>query len=174
MTLSMRCQSTVFGMALALGQLAWVSAAAQTPVQTSAKPRQEAASVERGRYIVTIGGCNDCHTEGFIVRDGAILQTEWLKGNSLGFSGPWGTTYPPNLRIFMSALTEDQWVGYARAARARPPMPSYILREMDESDQRALYRFVRNLGDPGGPAPDFQPPGQIARGPVIQFPAAPQ
>jgi hypothetical protein len=173
MTRSLRCNCIAFGMAFLVGQLAWLPAFAQRGIQ-AALPRQPATNADRGRYIVTIGGCNDCHTEGFIVRDGAVPQAEWLKGNALGFSGPWGTTYPPNLRIFMSALTEDQWVEYARAMRARPPMPSYILREMDESDQRALYRFVRNLGEQGGPAPDFQPPGQIARGPVVQFPAPPQ
>jgi|GEM_PF-4118607 hypothetical protein len=31
--------------------------------------RRIAALVERGRYLIEIGGCNDCHTDGFAEAD---------------------------------------------------------------------------------------------------------
>src|SRR6476660_8143341 len=33
-----------------------------TSAQVSAAPSPAQSPVERGKYIVTIGGCNDCHT----------------------------------------------------------------------------------------------------------------
>jgi len=27
------------------------------------------------------------------------LSAEWLLGSAIGWRGPWGTTYPPNLRL---------------------------------------------------------------------------
>src|SRR5262245_48025935 len=55
--------------------------------------------IERGRYLSIIGGCNDCHTSGFAPRDGQVPESEWLMSAALGFSGPWKTTYAPNLRL---------------------------------------------------------------------------
>ena len=52
------------------------------------------AQIERGRYIVEIGGCNDCHTAGYAEAGGKAAETDRLKGDRLGFRGPWGTTYP--------------------------------------------------------------------------------
>jgi mono/diheme cytochrome c family protein len=68
------------------------------------------ASVKRGRYIVRIGDCKDCHTAGFAPSSGKVPQSRWLRGDALGWRGPWGTTYPANLRLYMQDLTEAQWV----------------------------------------------------------------
>jgi hypothetical protein len=65
-------------------------------------------SVERGRYITKIAGCNDCHTAGYALSGGKVPESEWLKGDALGCSGPWGTTYAPNLRLFMARRTEEE------------------------------------------------------------------
>ena len=52
---------------------------------------------------------------------------------------PCGTTYPPNLRIYMQGRTVDQWVKTAKTAEMRPPMPWFDLHEVSEPDLRALY-----------------------------------
>jgi mono/diheme cytochrome c family protein len=52
-------------------------------VVTAADPSQ----VQRGRYLVTIGGCNDCHTEGFMEQALKIPEKDWLKGSAVGFQG---------------------------------------------------------------------------------------
>jgi hypothetical protein len=122
---------------------------------------QDGVSVERGRYIAVIGGCNDCHSTGWDVTAGNLPETEWLKGSSFGFRGPWGTTFAPNLRLSLAERTEDAWVEYARTFETRPPMPWYNVHAMSEEDLRSFHRFVAALpGGPGDPAPEFVPPGQ--------------
>ncbi len=49
-------------------------------------------------------------------------------------------------------------------------MPWFVLREMTEQDLRAVYRFIRNLGPAGEPAPAYLPPDQEPPKPYIQFP----
>lgn len=118
----------------------------------------DAAQVERGRYLVTIAGCNDCHTAGFMEKNLAVPEQDWLRGSPVGFQGPWGTTYAANLRRLLAGLTETQWVEYARLQR-RPPMPSYALQMMSADDLKAIYAYVRSLGDLGEAAPAYVPPG---------------
>jgi len=114
---------------------------------------------ERGKYLVKVAGCNDCHTHDYILKAGDVPENEWLKGDTLGWNGPWGTTYAPNLRIKMQSLTEDQWLQFAAAAQLRPPMPWYALRQMAPDDLRAIYRFIRTLDPVGEPAPPALAPG---------------
>jgi mono/diheme cytochrome c family protein len=142
-------------------------------VSALAKTGTDARSLERGRYLVKIAGCNDCHTAGYAASGGKVPESQWLLGDELGFSGPWGTTYPSNLRLVLSTMSEDQWVQLARSAEYRPPMPWFALHDMTEQDLRALYRYVRTLGPVGVAAPSYLPPGQPPSGPVITFPAPP-
>ena len=128
-------------------------------------------SVARGRYLVTIGGCNDCHTPGYAQSGGTTPEAEWLTGDALGWKGPWGTTYPANLRLKLAAMDEDQWVRVAKNAQFRPPMPWFNLHRMSEADLRDIHRYVRALGPAGKPAPQFVPPEREAAGPVVRFPA---
>lgn len=139
-----------------------------------AATKADDASVARGRYIAKIGGCNDCHTAGYAPSGGKVPEKDWLMGDALGWRGDWGTTYPSNLRITLSKLSEDQWVKTAKTMQARPPMPWFALHDMTEQDLRAFYRFVRQLGPVGAPAPAYVPPGTTPQGPVVQFPAAPK
>jgi mono/diheme cytochrome c family protein len=126
--------------------------------------------IDRGRYLVKIAGCNDCHTPGYIIKNGEVDEKLWLTGDKLGWSGPWGTTYAPNLRLLMTTMTQQQWVKHARTMTPRPPMPWFNVRAMTDADLRALYAFTRSLGPGGEPAPAFVPPGRKPSGPVVQFP----
>lgn len=125
----------------------------------------------RARYVIKIAGCNDCHTTGYAEAAGKIPEKDWLKGDSMGWRGPWGTTYANNLRLYMQNLSEDQWIKIARSVESRPPMPWFALREMTEQDLRAIYRFIRQLGPAGEPAPAYLPPDQEPKGPFILFPS---
>jgi len=127
------------------------------------------ASAERGRYLIRIGGCNDCHTPGYTSSDGNIPEPDWLTGDEVGWHGPWGTTYPTNLRLTMASLTEEQWVSYARSLNSKPPMPSLSLNAMTEADLQSIYRFVRQLQPLGDPAPSYLPPGVEPGTPYIVF-----
>jgi mono/diheme cytochrome c family protein len=127
------------------------------------------AVIERGRYIAKIAGCNDCHTAQYAMRAGKVDESLWLMGDTLGWKGPWGTTYPANLRLYMARLTEEQWLEAARNLRARPPMPWFSVQDMTDEDLRAFYRFVRALGPAGEMAPAYVPPGEEPKGPVVEF-----
>ncbi|MEW6692217.1 MAG: cytochrome C [Pseudomonadota bacterium] len=133
----------------------------------------KAASIEQGRYLTRIAGCNDCHTAGYMASAGNVPEAQWLLGDSLGWQGDWGTTYAINLRLYVKDMSEEQWVAMARTKQSRPPMPWFGLREMKDADLRAIYRFLRFLGPAGEPAPAYLPPGQQATGPVARFPSPP-
>jgi hypothetical protein len=119
--------------------------------------------LDHGRYLVVIGGC----------MEGNVPEDVWLTGDSLGWHGPWGTTYPPNLRLFMQNLSEDQWVTEAKNLRSRPPMPWFNLNTMTEEDLRAMYQYINSLEPKGEPAPAYLPPDQEPPPPYIQFPSGP-
>lgn len=126
------------------------------------------AQIARGRYVAMIGGCNDCHTEGFMEKNLGVPEKDWLKGSVVGFQGPWGTTYASNLRLVMSRMTEAEWLEHATKARL-PPMPFWGLRQMTRDDLKALYAYVRSLGDPGHPAPAYVAPGGKVTTPYVVF-----
>jgi mono/diheme cytochrome c family protein len=144
-------------------------AALLMPVQgRPASPADPA--IERGRYLVRVAGCNDCHTPGYMAADGATPEALWLTGDRLGWRGPWGTTYASNLRLLIPALTEEQWLSYVANLRSRPPMPWFNLREMSGDDLRAIYRYLQALGPAGEPAPAYVPADRVPEPPFAQFP----
>lgn len=126
--------------------------------------------VARGKYVVSIAGCNDCHTPNFAPKGGQVPESEWLTGDALGWRGPWGTTYASNLRLYMQGLTEEQWIKTAKTLNVRPPMPWFNVRRMSTTDLRAIYRYVRHLGPAGKPAPAYVPPDKTPQQPYVQFP----
>lgn len=128
----------------------------------------DSSQVARGKYLVTIGGCNDCHTAGFMEQNLKIPEQDWLKGSAVGFQGPWGTTYPANLRLVMNSMTESQWLEHARKDRL-PPMPAYVLQQMKADDLKAIYAYVRSLGEPGIAAPAYVAPGGKVSTPYFVF-----
>jgi len=130
--------------------------------------------VERGKYLVTIAGCNDCHTPGYGPSDGKVPEKDWLTGDMLGWRGPWGTTYAINLRNYMSKVSEAEWLKTARGLTARPPMPAMNVRQMKDADLKAIYRYIRHLGPAGGEAPAYLPPDKTPNPPFVQFPAPPK
>ena len=145
----------------------------ETPKAAKSAAKRASSQIERGRYLLVVGGCNDCHTEGFAASAGKTPEKEWLTGSALGLRGPWGTTYATNLRLSLSKMTEDQWVSYAKALTARPPMPWFNLNQWSERDLRAFHRYVKHLGPAGDPAPQALAPGEQPKGPVVQWPAPP-
>jgi mono/diheme cytochrome c family protein len=80
-----------------------------------------AAKIKRGEYLVTIGGCNDCHTpfkmgpngpepdmsrmlsghpESLAMPPAPALEGPWVwtaAGTNTAFAGPWGVSFTRNL-----------------------------------------------------------------------------
>ena len=103
-----------------------VAASASRPVAApnpAPKKMSRAEQIARGKYLVTIGGCHDCHTPWIIQKDGnpgpdmsralsghpqQFPITEPVKLNTdrfavaiaptnTAFSGPWGVSFAANL-----------------------------------------------------------------------------
>ena len=71
-------------------------AAALLMAPTAARPAAADDEVERGKYLVTLGGCNDCHTPGSFL--GKRDTTRVLGGSEVGFELPGlGVFHGPNL-----------------------------------------------------------------------------
>jgi len=162
---------TIAAALLAAGTAALAVQAAENAAQREMAKAKAAA--ERGKYLVMIAGCNDCHTPGYLLSGGKTPEDQWLTGDSFGWRGPWGTTYAVNLRLRMKDLTEAQWMALARNLKTRPPMPSYVLQQMHEDDVRAIYHYVRSLPVAGKPAPAYLPPDKEPPQPYALFPSPP-
>jgi len=128
----------------------------------------QADDIRHGRYLIQTSGCNDCHTPGYMQKDGQVPETDWLTGDAMGWQGPWGTTYPANLRLLFRQIDEKAWLARARLPM-RPPMPSPSLRAMSDDDLRAIYRYVKSLGPKGQVAPAYVPPGGTVATPYFDL-----
>lgn len=131
---------------VALAMLTLVSSAA------SGASNPQTDMLARGKYLVTFGACNDCHTSGWRESFGNVPVSQWMTGSSTGFRGPWGTVYPSNVRQRFSQISEDQWLMMVRTREGRPPMIWHDLRALTLNDQRAIYRFIHSLGSAGPPS----------------------
>lgn len=152
--------------------LGLAACSASQGASTTTEPPAASSDAEllaRGEYLVRISGCNDCHTPGYGESGGNVPKERWLVGGMPGWNGPWGTTYPANLRLALADMDEATWLKYSGELHTRPPMPDFALRTMTEDDRRALYRFIHGLGPAGEKAPDYLPPGQVPTPPYVQW-----
>jgi mono/diheme cytochrome c family protein len=149
--------------------LSVIACLALSPVGAGAADQAaQKRQIDRGRYLAIVSGCNDCHTAHYMERAGKVPESEWLTGSAMGFQGPWGTTYPANLRVLAQQMNEAQWLARARS-QMRPPMPWFNLARMTDGDLRALYQYLRSLGPRGEPAPVYVEPGVALKTPYINF-----
>ena len=120
---------------LIIATVAIASLVASAVVAQQNAAKRMPAEAARGKYLVQIAGCNDCHTPGYTTSAGKIEDKLWLTGDTHGWRGPWGTTYASNLRLLVKDTTADQFVKYARS-EFRPPMPWFNLRAMTDRTSR--------------------------------------
>ena len=148
------------GFLLALLTVATAAGCTAGSSEASGEPHVVAdSSVEAGRYLITVAGCNDCHTDGYLFNDGQVPEQQRFLGSSLGWQGPWGTSYARNLRLTVTTMTEDEWVEMLKTRNALPPMPWFNVRQMAEADMRAIYQYLVSMGPAGE-----QPPTPVAAG----------
>ena len=130
----------------------------------SAQPATD--MIGRGRYLIEIGGCNDCHTPGYSQSRGKIGEQQWLLGSDVGFAGPWGVSYASNLRLSADAMTLQQWQQRIQTG-GLPPMPWPAMQAMTTEDQTAVFEFIKSLGREGLPTPAALPPGAPIKTPYL-------
>jgi mono/diheme cytochrome c family protein len=128
--------------------------------------------VERGRYLVTLGVCHDCHTPKG--PDGRPRLDRLLSGHPEGlapapavqdafsmtptltsFSGPWGTSFSRNLtpdeETGMGKWTEQDFIRVLRTgirkngAAILPPMPWEWYSQLTDDDLKAIFAYLRTI-----------------------------
>lgn len=167
-----------------LAALLAVSCSSQSGDQSSTTPATTTppmTQLQRGEYIVTIGGCHDCHTPGAIY--GSPDMTRALSGSELGWAGPWGVSHPRNLtpdpatglgtytdadieRVFRSGVRKD-------GTPILPPMPWPNYARLTPEDMAALIAYLRSIPPVVHKVPDPVPPGAKDPGVALVFPAPP-
>ena len=112
------------------------------------------AAVARGKYLVTLGGCQDCHTPGHFF--GKPDMARALGGSEVGFEIPGlGTFYGPNLTsdkaTGLGGWTDEQIVvaiqtGVRPDGRVLAPiMPWRALATLTKPDAAAIVAYLRSL-----------------------------
>ena len=128
--------------------------------------------VERGKYLVAISGCSDCHTPGNFL--GHSDMTRFLGGSDVGFG-------IPGLGVFVGPnLTSDKETGLGKWTAHQivtaittgerpdgrmlvPSMPWRGFANLTKSDALAIAAYLQSLPPisnkvPGPFAPNEQPP----------------
>ena len=151
-------------------RLAFVAAAV---VSISARAEAQQSPVERGRYLVGITGCHDCHSPK--VQGMTPDMTRALSGRpsttqlpsatttevhaSLDFTafvGPWGQTVASNLTPDEATgigkrYTEATFITAMRTGKKpngtmiQPPMPNEVYQNMTEDDLKAIFAYLRTI-----------------------------
>ena len=112
------------------------------------------AQIARGRYLVVIAGCSDCHTPGALI--GAADMKRYLGGSDVGFSIPGqgvfvGQNLSPDKETGLGHWTSDQIVTAIRAGK-RPDgselsgvMPWASFSHLTDEDAQAIAAFLKSI-----------------------------
>jgi mono/diheme cytochrome c family protein len=110
--------------------------------------------VQRGKYLVTFGGCNDCHTPGYFF--GKPDMNRYLGGSDMGFAIPGlgvfvGPNLTPDKRTGLGNWTREQIVtafttGKLPTGRILAPvMPWRAYSHLLEGDAQAIAVYLQSL-----------------------------
>jgi mono/diheme cytochrome c family protein len=112
------------------------------------------AEIARGKYLVQLGGCSDCHTPGYLL--GKVDMARYLGGSDVGFQ-------LPGLGVFVAPnLTPDKDTGLGKWTREEittalttgvlpdgrilaPIMPWRSFANLTKSDAEAIAAFLQSL-----------------------------
>ena len=112
------------------------------------------SQVERGKYLVNIGGCLDCHTPGYFF--GKPDMTRYLGGSDVGFGIPdlgvfVGPNLTPDKETGLGGWTDAQ-VATALTTGVRPDgrilapiMPWRAFANLTKPDVLAIVAYLRSL-----------------------------
>jgi len=110
--------------------------------------------IERGKYLVTIGGCNDCHTPGALL--GKPDFSRALGGLEVSFAIPGlgvfaGPNLTPDKETGLGNWTDDQIISAITAGatpngrRLAPIMPYAALSHLTSDDAHAIVAYLKSL-----------------------------
>jgi mono/diheme cytochrome c family protein len=114
----------------------------------------EDAELSRGKYLVTFGGCTDCHTPGHLL--GRPDLTRFLGGSNVGFAIPGvgvfvGRNLTPDQETGLGSWTREQ-IATAITAGVRPDgrmlapvMPWRAYAQLTKPDALAIAAYLQSL-----------------------------
>jgi mono/diheme cytochrome c family protein len=142
--------------------------------------------VARGRYLVMLGGCSDCHTPGNFF--GKPDMGRFLGGSEVGFELPkLGVFYGPNLtpdaETGIGSWTSAEIVAALQTGKRpdgrilAPVMPWRALAQLTPADAQAIAAFLKSLPPvrnkvPGPFGPNETPTSFVMK--IVPPPGAPQ
>jgi len=105
--------------------------------------------VNRGRYLVGVSGCRDCHTP---QKNGRPIRELDLAGGFL-LRGPWGAVASANITPDASGIPyydEEQFLdtihtGYVKARKLSQIMPWWQYRNVTDEDLKAMFAYLRTV-----------------------------
>ncbi|WP_455873018.1 c-type cytochrome [Rhizobium yanglingense] len=129
-------------------------AASALGLQPSVAAAADDSQIARGEYLVTIGGCNDCHTPGYFF--GKPDSSRFLGGSDVGFEIPGegvfvGSNITPDKETGIGSWTREQIVtaiqtGQRPDGRALAPiMPWHAFAKLTEEDVTSIAAFLQSL-----------------------------
>ena len=112
------------------------------------------AQIDRGKYLVTIGGCNDCHTPGYFL--GKPDMAQFLGGSDVAFEIPGlgafaGRNITPDKDTGIGNWTPEQIVaalqtGVRPDGRILAPiMPWHAFASLTKEDAIAIAAFLKSV-----------------------------
>lgn len=114
----------------------------------------QTAQIKRGEYLVTLGGCNDCHTPGYFF--GKPDTARLLSGSEVGFAiADLGVFHGPNLTpdtdTGLGTWSADEIVAAITKGRRpdgrilAPIMPWHAFANLTRQDAYAIVAFLKSL-----------------------------
>jgi mono/diheme cytochrome c family protein len=139
---------------MSLGKIALGLTVVLSIAQLASRAEAASAAVERGKYLVTLGGCNDCHTPGSFF--GKPDPKRVLGGSEVGFEIPnLGVFYGPNLTpdkdTGLGKWTNDQIITALTTGRRpdgrglAPIMPWRAFAKLTKADAQAIAAYLKSL-----------------------------
>jgi mono/diheme cytochrome c family protein len=134
--------------------------------------RAEDAQLARGKYLVTLAGCTDCHTPGHFL--GKPDMTRFLGGSDVGFAIPGlgtfvGRNLTPDKETGLGSWTRDQ-IATALTTGVRPDgrvlapiMPWAAYARLTKADALAIAAYLQSLAPVRREVPGpFGPNGTVS------------
>jgi mono/diheme cytochrome c family protein len=134
-----------------------------SPVQAA-----DEAQVARGKYLVGIAGCNDCHTPGYFF--GKPDMSKFLAGSDVGFEIPGvgvfvGRNITPDEETGIGKWTEDQIITALQTGKRpdgrelAPIMPWHAFATLTKDDVSSIAAFLKSIPAVSNKIPDPVGPG---------------
>ena len=154
---------TVFG---------FTATAASADTASLGGPAAGSDRVTRGKWLVEVLGCSDCHTpklpQGRLDPDYLFAghkandpYPEWrdslftrgygmlVSTSGTAFAGPWGVTFARNLTpdrlTGIGGWDEDAFINVLREGTLKPPMPATAYGKLSDEDLKSIFAYLMTL-----------------------------